>query len=209
MWLGQDQGSLFLVFYCCYEGIKIAVRVYCTMWATWETESRTDLYVKFYLVWKGLCDQELWCFRSERRGGVFYIYILLSLFFPLIWLIRRYINVSFVRKKCDVGRRRVPERNCADTDIIQPLCWGYHTTRSTILLCALISHKRCAEGYYTALCTDIMQTPGRLYRVSCIMYIKGIYMWIGILLYTASFGYHTTLDIIKVYWYDTITVLRI
>ena len=100
------------------------------MWATWETASRTDLYVNFYLVLKmALCSRSA-VFQEREKGGIFDIYLLLSLFFPLIWLIRRYINVSFVRKKCDVGRRRVPERNCADTDIIQPLLCGlqYHTT---------------------------------------------------------------------------------
>ena len=81
--------------------------------------------------WKGLCAQEVRCFRSERRrvsfififyflhsfhwygwyrdtekGGIFYIYLLLSSFFPWIWLIRRYINVSFVLKKCGVSRAR-------------------------------------------------------------------------------------------------------
>ena len=103
------------------------------MWATWETASRTDLYVKFYLFLKrALCSRSA-VFQELEKEGIFYIYLLLSLFFPLIWLIRRYINVSFVRKKCDVGRRRVPERNCADTDIIQPLCSGYHTTRNIML----------------------------------------------------------------------------
>ena len=122
-------------------------------------------------------------FQEGDKEGVFYIYLLLSLFFPLIWLIRRYINVSFVRKKCDVGRRRVPERNCADTDIIQPLCWGYHTTRNIILGISYYSKYHAGDillleiscwGYNTTLCTDIIQPPGQLNHVSCIMYNKGI-----------------------------------
>ena len=117
--------------YCCYQDISLfeftaqcerrgkrQVGQICMLSSTWFEKG-------FVLKNCGV--------SGAREGGIFCIYLLLSLFFPLIWLIRRYINVSFVRKKCDVGRRRVPERNCADTDIIQPLCWGYHTTRNIIL----------------------------------------------------------------------------
>ena len=77
----------------------------------------------------------------------------------------------------------MPERNCADTDIIQPLCSGYHTTRNIIL----------GISYYSK------------YHAGDIILQGYLLMWIRMPYYTESYGwwisckqdYHTTLDIMK------------